>query len=450
MAAITWRNVSGGPDYRGAAYLMRGAQDNLQGGLDGLSNILQDRLKLQDENRANTLANNEAQIRRMITGAGSTDELNQLQQQGTLEQAVAQFGPHGVSRDFDPNALFQGQQDLVRGREVADQQFQQAEAERVANPIFQEYQALLIRDPEAAAEFLTPEREDALKKAMLFDNAAESQDSRQQTLADRAYTETERAERQKERNLAAAQRQSLETAARIQEEEMARGGEPRDILKRVLKRAGKENSGVLPQHMTTLTNNTRSSLDSWFDPFAKEREQQNAALAENALISEQDTGATQSRITSIDAELESLSPSLINPREFSRGALTEELISNYDMDQKGWDAIADLAPNIESGLKAARPLVAEWGLDEGGLTAADIVLEAVRMSAEAGGKNGKPRVSMRDVENQYRNAAASLAEQLKRYNTLTGQRTALQDQLSQQQLNTLRENSRIQSGNGSR
>ena len=447
MAAITWRNVNGGPDYRGAAYLMRGAQDAIEQGLSGIDGILQNRLKLQEDNRANTIANNEAQIRRLVTGAGSVDELKQLQEQGRIQQVMQQFGPNGVSKDFDPNALVRDQTRTLRTDTLEGQEYDQAQALQAADPIFQEYLGRLYESPEAANAFLTSDRETALKKAQLYDDAIKARDTRGQELEQRRRGEINFNQQQEEVGQTRAERKSRRELARIQQEEIARGGSDREVSDRIMARIREEGSGVLPEQVPTAATSTRQFLDSQFKPFASEQQQRDAALAEENLVSQQGSEGIQRQIQGIDSELARLSPSITAPEAMTPGKLLEDLQQNFELDDSAtWIESDSTSKDITNAIKEAEPLVEEFGLS--GLSAAHIVKEAARLSTRGSAKGDEPQtIKLADVKDMLETAAKSLAQQQKEYNRLQGEKTARQDQLYKLQLDTLRRNARIQQGN---
>jgi hypothetical protein len=452
MAAITWRNVDGGADYRGAALMLRGAQQGLENGIAGFQGILKDRLQLQDENKANTVANNEAEIRRMVNSAGSVDQLKQMQDQGLVQKAMERMGPHGVGRNFDPTQLLRAQQGTLRDSELKDIQYTDAQNKRAADPILQEYQGLLLKDPKAAAAFLTPEREAILRTSNYFDDAAAYADTRGETLKsrDRATTsfnnsQTSFANQQNEVAQRNAERASLRAAARIQQEELAAGGTDREVSDRIMKRLGQKDSGVLPESVPTAMGNTRAFVNSLFTPLASESQDRQDKVAESNLTFQQQLDNKQAQIKANESKISRLSPVITAPDSITPGTLLANLQKNYDINDTGVFSNT-LGSDIADAITDAKPLIKEFGLTN--ITGEHLVDEAARLAAEGSGDPKElSKLSMSKVKELLRTAASSLSTQQKEYNTLQANRAAYTDELQKTQLDALREAARLRRGN---
>ncbi len=431
MAAITWRNVDGGADYRGAALMLRGAQEGLEKGIAGFQGILKDRLQLQDENKANTVANNEAEIRRMINSAGSVDQLKQMQDQGLVQKAMERMGTYGVGRNFDPTQLLRAQQEMLRDSELKDIQYTDAQNKRAADPILQEYQALLFKDPKAAAAFLTPEREAILRTSNYLDDAAASADTRGETLKsrDRATTtfnnsQISFANQQNEVAQRNAERASLRAAARVQQEALAAGGTEREIRDRLLARLSSGDSGVLPEHLPQVIANSANYFKVATAPTAKEQAENAAAANELKIKAEYSKAVHDAELGKIQTEFDAMHPAISKGYNPSMGDVTKNIQAMGPIDRNGIDWFTNTGSQLNERYNEIETKLHDAGIG-GEVSPTAVLEEAAKRAAE--GSKGDQTVYMNVLENQIPNVINELRQQRARYIELAARQKELQN-----------------------
>lgn len=115
MAQITWQNINA-PDFSSSMLGTGAAGDRLSKVFNPLEQALKDKVAMDDENYDNTTKNINMAIRDRIGQVGGLGELNQLGEQGLLDQARQQFGTRISEEDL--RAGFANQQGILQDRAV--------------------------------------------------------------------------------------------------------------------------------------------------------------------------------------------------------------------------------------------------------------------------------------------------------------------------------------------
>ena len=115
MAQITWQNIKA-PDFSSSMLGTGAAGDRLSKVFNPLEQALKDRAAMDEDNYDNTTKNINMAIRDRIGQVGGLGELNQLGEQGLLDQARQQFGTRISEEDL--RAGFANQRGILQDRAV--------------------------------------------------------------------------------------------------------------------------------------------------------------------------------------------------------------------------------------------------------------------------------------------------------------------------------------------
>ena len=122
MTPITWRNVNSKSN-NDAAYLMRGAQEGITGGLDRVAGVVKGIEQNQQDNYNIVKDNNTNAFKDMMAGFSSEEELNAAVQSGAVQRMADSFG-FQADQDVLRNGV-KNREESLRSSLTADQQFGQ-------------------------------------------------------------------------------------------------------------------------------------------------------------------------------------------------------------------------------------------------------------------------------------------------------------------------------------
>ena len=122
MTPITWRNVNSKSN-NDAAYLMRGAQEGITGGLDRVAGVVKGIEQNQQDNYNIVKDNNTNAFKDMMAGFSSEEELNAAVQSGAVQRMADSFG-YQADQDVLRNGV-KNREESLRSSLTADQQFGQ-------------------------------------------------------------------------------------------------------------------------------------------------------------------------------------------------------------------------------------------------------------------------------------------------------------------------------------
>jgi hypothetical protein len=427
--AITWRTINSPNNFDVAARLMEQARSGLSDGLGAFQGIMEDQRATQDANRLNTIGNNEAELKKMISGA-TLEDLNSGRLQQQLDGRLAQLGTGGVSRDFDTSAMLR---DAVTGRRqdaIAAREFTQGEARALADPRLQEYQALRLSNPKAAEAFLQNEENAAiLRNAMMLDDAMLFNDTRGQTELDRRNAAWNQDRRVLEAGRADTEYASKQAIASIMGSLHAQGYTGRNLIDATLERASQADSGVSPMYLPDAAVNARNFGESIAAKTSEEAEKIAQDKREQEAIAVGLQNTLTQKLAATEASIEALpDPLRMDKKDLTLDEVMEELrgyewADGYEFEWRNpsWKGLwfGDSSTKEFSDMET----IANTALKEAGLAGqvhpGRLLVMAAKMAAEGSGDKENPgKLNLAKMRNTIQLAASNLLRDRELYSSL--------------------------------
>jgi len=175
LSVITWKNVNS-KNNNDAAYLMRGAQSSITGGLDRLAGVAQGIEQNEQDNYNIVKDNNTNAFKDMMAGFNTQEELDAAVNSGAVQRMADSFGAQAdqsVLRDGVTN-----RKNTIRDRFTADQDFLTAQQGfQTEQQNFEDTQDTLalrpVLDALATAQLGTTPADDATFEKLMTENKTE-------------------------------------------------------------------------------------------------------------------------------------------------------------------------------------------------------------------------------------------------------------------------------------